>query len=207
MKPWDPGPLDRACDFASAAANAFSVTRLLALDLNVGRGIIAEIDSVCALIGQLDAACEMSRHAPVRHLKSAQDLAAQLYRNITGIYLRPEVAGDFASHLSGALNLARELEANLDRASLESLASDQGNLEHEIRKIEVPAARLLAIVTQLLPAADRDRYDEEFRSELWDLAQAGAGRFRQVAYALRQLRCARLTVSALRSPRRRGAVP
>lgn len=78
---------------------------------------------------------------------------------------------------------------------------DRSHLEGEVKRVAPPAVRLLSAVARLLPAAYRARYEEEFRAELWDLAQAGAGRLWQVAYALRQLRCARLTVSALRSPR------
>jgi len=66
---------------------------------------------------------------------------------------------------------------------------------------------LAGIASFLLPAADRARYSEEYRSELWDLAQAGAGRIRQLQYALRQLRNALPTSSALRAPRRRSSAP
>jgi hypothetical protein len=69
------------------------------------------------------------------------------------------------------------------------------------------AAGLLAAAVRLLPAADRGRYDEEYRSELWDLAQAGAGRLGQLRYALCQLRNALPTSSALGLPPRRGAAP
>jgi len=67
------------------------------------------------------------------------------------------------------------------------------------------AAGLLAAAARLLPAADRARYGEEYRSELWDLARSGAGRLRQLGYALRQLRRALPAAVALRSPRRGSA--
>jgi hypothetical protein len=67
------------------------------------------------------------------------------------------------------------------------------------------AAGLLAAAAWLLPAADRARYGEEYRSELWDLAQSGAGRLRQLGYALRQLRRALPACLALRSPRHGSA--
>jgi hypothetical protein len=66
-----------------------------------------------------------------------------------------------------------------------------------------PASRLAGVASFLLPIADRARYSEEYRSELWDLAQAGAGRIRQLLCALRQIRNALPTNSALRSPRRK----
>jgi len=68
------------------------------------------------------------------------------------------------------------------------------------------AGRLAVAAAQLLPAADRARYAEEYQSELWDLAQAGAGRIRQLRHVLRQLASGILTRRALRSPRRRSAV-
>ena len=68
-----------------------------------------------------------------------------------------------------------------------------------------PASRLAGVASLLLPIADRARYSEEYRSELWDLAQAGAGRIRQLLYALRQIRNALPTSSALRSPRRKSS--
>jgi hypothetical protein len=70
-----------------------------------------------------------------------------------------------------------------------------------------PANGLAGVASLLLPIADRARYSEEYRSELWDLAQAGAGRIRQLLYALRQIRNARPTSSALRSPRRKSSAP
>ncbi len=70
-----------------------------------------------------------------------------------------------------------------------------------------PARGLADAASFLLPSADRDRYSQEFRSELWDLAQDGAGRFIQMRYALRQLRGALPMRMALRPPRRRSAAP
>jgi hypothetical protein len=72
----------------------------------------------------------------------------------------------------------------------------------------LPARGLLATAGILLPRADRARYMQEYRSELWDLAQTGEGRLRQLLYALRQLRSTIPMGLALRSPRRsKGAAP
>jgi hypothetical protein len=68
-----------------------------------------------------------------------------------------------------------------------------------------PACRLTDAASFFLPAADRARYAAEYRSELWDLARAGAGCLRQLLYALRQFRAAVPMAFALRSPRRKGA--
>jgi hypothetical protein len=84
-----------------------------------------------------------------------------------------------------------------------------GRLNRDIptREPGRPASGLVAATARLLPVADRERYAEEFRSELWDLAQAGAGRLRQLGYAFRQLLRAIPMSLTLRSPRRRSAVP
>lgn len=75
------------------------------------------------------------------------------------------------------------------------------------KRVARSAVRLLTAAACLLPAAGRARYAEEYRSELWELAQSGAGRLRQLRYALRQLFNVRRMGFALRSPRRRGAAP
>jgi hypothetical protein len=71
--------------------------------------------------------------------------------------------------------------------------------------VTVPAARLVTVAARLLPAGSRARYAEEFRSELWDLAAAGAGRCGQVRYAARQLVCAGPLRLVMLTPRRKKA--
>jgi hypothetical protein len=62
------------------------------------------------------------------------------------------------------------------------------------------AAKMLAVAALMLPAEYRAQYGEEYLSELWDLAQSGDGRLRQLRYALRQLLCAIPMSRALRPP-------
>jgi hypothetical protein len=100
----------------------------------------------------------------------------------------------------GALDLAGALDAALGLDT-----SDRSRAHWEAGQVAPSAARLLACAARLLPAADRARHAEEYRSELWELAQAGAGRLGQLGYALRQLRSTPRTGRALRSLRRRGA--
>lgn len=69
------------------------------------------------------------------------------------------------------------------------------------------AIRIAAAAARLLPAADRVRYDEEYRSELWELAAAGTGRPKQIGCALRQFRGAVPLRFAVLSPHRRKASP
>lgn len=82
-------------------------------------------------------------------------------------------------------------------------ASDR--LQNDTEQVAPSAATLLAAAVRLLPESDRTRYTEEYRAELWDLAQAGAGRIRQLLYALCQVRSAHQMGVALRAPRRRSA--
>jgi hypothetical protein len=74
-------------------------------------------------------------------------------------------------------------------------------------KVVSSGAGLLAVAVRLLPAADRAQYAQEYLCELWELAQSGVGRRGQLRYALRQLLRVLPMGFALRSPRRRSAVP
>jgi hypothetical protein len=78
---------------------------------------------------------------------------------------------------------------------------------HRFVQTAAPARGLVVAASWLLPAALRARYGEEYRSELWDLAAAGAGRRQQLGYALRQFRCAVPLRFAVLSPRHRRAAP
>jgi hypothetical protein len=101
--------------------------------------------------------------------------------------------------------VARDLMRALERSVTDDPERAGEGERGEARRVASSAAGLLTVATRLLPVADRPRHGEEYRSELWDLAQAGAGRLGQLGYALRQVRSAPRTGLALRSPRRRGA--
>lgn len=75
------------------------------------------------------------------------------------------------------------------------------------RRVVSLAASMLSTAARLLPANDRVRYAEEFRSELWEIAQAGGRRRAQLAYAARQVVSAWRLAAALRTRRRRRAAP
>lgn len=66
------------------------------------------------------------------------------------------------------------------------------------------ALRLTETVARMLPTENRTRYGEEFGSELADIALAGGGRWAQMAYAVRQVRCVWQLRAELRR-RRSGA--
>jgi len=123
-----------------------------------------------------------------------------------------------ASNLVGSLTEGSQLTIVLEGAVQAARAQ---NIEHILAKHSVPlgktsghtpahriapaASRLAAATARLLPASDRERFHEEFRSELWDLAAAGMAPRRQIAHALSQLRCAVPLRFAVLSPRRRRA--
>jgi hypothetical protein len=79
-------------------------------------------------------------------------------------------------------------------------------MQRSIRQVPALAAWLLAAV-RLLPAADRTRYAEEYRSELWDLTRPGAGRLRLLGYVMRQLLRILPLCCVLRAPRHGSPVP
>jgi hypothetical protein len=109
--------------------------------------------------------------------------------------LELEIDHDIARNLDRAHDLGR------DRAAARANGSGQPGA----RRVAPAAASLLTTAARLLPAAHRSRYAEEYRSELWDLAQAGAGRIRQLRYALCQFRNVVPMSVTLRSPRRRSS--
>ncbi|MEO6091013.1 MAG: hypothetical protein ABIQ18_48710 [Umezawaea sp.] len=74
---------------------------------------------------------------------------------------------------------------------------------------EVPASRsvtwLLGRAAGLLPGADRERYLDEYRSELYELAAAGVPGRTRIACAVRILLRAPLLRWELRKPQRESA--
>jgi DNA-binding CsgD family transcriptional regulator len=93
------------------------------------------------------------------------------------------------------------------QVALRTIADAVDVRQRRTRRVARSAVGLLAAAVRLLPAADRARYADEYLSELWELAQSGDGRIRQVRYALRQLRRVPSMGFALRSLRRRSAEP
>ncbi len=65
------------------------------------------------------------------------------------------------------------------------------------------AGRLLAAAVRVLPTADRVRYAEEYRSELWEIARAGQPRHSQLLYAFLQVVSSLRLRAELRASRQR----
>ncbi len=109
---------------------------------------------------------------------------------------------DFARAPARALALALALAHDL---SLARTAGDRG--QHGPGRVAPSAERLLDAAARLLPAADRARYAEEYRSELREIAHSGRSRRRQLRYASRQLASSVPLHAELLTPRRRKASP
>ena len=77
----------------------------------------------------------------------------------------------------------------------------------QARQPTLSGCRLSAVAAWLLPAGERARYGEEYRSELHDLAAAGAGRRQQLGYAIRLLVRAMPLRLAMLAPRHGKASP
>lgn len=122
-------------------------------------------------------------------------------------------ARELVLHLEGDLD--RDLDPDLafayDRAQellgVLQAATASINAVTPARGPGALAGRLLAAAAWLVPTRNRARYAEEFRSELAEVAQAGGGRFAQLAYALRVAASSVRLRVALASPRREGAAP
>jgi hypothetical protein len=190
------------CDLAQAIAKACDLTRGLAraadTDLiyasHLAREIAREISRASDLANKVNHAyvgleadlanADVHASSLVRHLAQIQDRARVRDR----VFVRFEVSATVS---------------NLGRAGkLVGIAAAPGR-----RQVMPSAKRLLDAAARVLPAADRARYADEYRSELWELAHAGAGCLRQLRYALRQLRRAPSMGFTLRSPHRRSATP
>jgi hypothetical protein len=119
---------------------------------------------------------------------------------------------DRASRLAGACagvsmlayDLAIQLHSEAQPAT--AIADDEGE-GRLARRIAPLAGRLVTAAAQMLPAADRSRFAAEYRSELWHLAAADEGRWKQLKYAARQLTRAVPLRLALVAARGRKATP
>ena len=134
------------------------------------------------------------------------DLAAARVETLAAVCAR---AGD--AHVGDALALASVHAGEPAQALAEAgqVPGERGSgWTDRVRPRVAPlAARLLGMAARLLPEADRARYAEEFRCEVWELAAAGAARWGQLARAARVLTRAWETWAALRATARRQAVP
>jgi hypothetical protein len=123
-------------------------------------------------------------------------------------------AGATLSQLRGALSIAREVAGllSLDLAPAIGQLTDRTTNKPARKTVggrgRNPATRsavkVVAVAVRILPAKDRPRFDEEFRSELYYLASAGASRMAQLRYALNQVNRAFEHRTELLRPARRS---
>ena len=199
--------LDQACGLARAVARGVGrdlgrdLARDLARDLIDAVGLARDLVRACDRFTPQTGAPDYTRDL-IRNLDHARELVLILASD-------PAIALGHASNREPASELARnfirEVAHNL---ILEPASENAATVQHEAGQVVPLAGRLLAIASRLLPARDRARYADEFRSELWEIAHAVAGRRRaQLAYAARQVMSAWRLRAELRVPRRRRAAP
>lgn len=140
----------------------------------------------------------------VRDLDRALDAARALASSLTLAHLA--FAGFSARHLLRVRDNARALDRTLDpvrtqgRPRCRELRLDLAPVEDLLLQVQAgltqagkgsalrasrPAQWLTKAAIRLLPAADRPRYCEEWRAELWELAVQRVPRRRQTAHAVR----------------------
>jgi hypothetical protein len=213
-----PDGLDRA------VVRAQSIAHDLASDLNYDVVLVRDAEAVLdrALIQSRDLNDLLNRLAHVcgdpvirpilfRISESARDLDPALFRGRERARLfAPAIASHLASDMADARGCAFHLEQLLELV-VEHLEQINGpsratyGVQRSAVRIAPSANRLLTAAARLLPADGRARYAEEYATELWEIAETGAGRRQQIHYALRQLIRAAPLRSSVRAPRRKHA--
>lgn len=200
------GYLTFACDVGWDSAGV--------LDLDLVEEISNIYGRADALALALDGAGSRAELACARDL--ADDLAriyARLHGQVdaamTAAAARPMLTPPEASAraVDGSLAGATDTATDLVRELVNAVGLADAGGQRRTRRVVPSATGLLAAAVRLLPAADRGRYAAEYLSELWDLAQFGAGRLGQLRYAFCQLVRALPMRLALRGARRRSAAP
>jgi hypothetical protein len=179
-------------------------------------------ESVAAALGDIctddlneatyDALAIAKRHGIglVNALERAQRFAADISRDASDTQLsRRDLRRNLDSARDHSANLIDDLGvvvSSLVPAGASNVGGEEAAKRPDRSKRVAPAAsRVLTVTVRPLPAIGRARYAAEFRTELWELAQSGASRRAQVAYATRQLRSAWKLRAALRTPARQRA--
>jgi hypothetical protein len=109
-----------------------------------------------------------------------------------------------AEHLDVSIRCAHDL---VDTLLLAPSVIRGARASYLRQRRSIGAWRLATAAARILPMAARPRYEEEFKSELAEIACAGGGRRVQLAYAVRQVMSAARLRHELRAPQHRSAVP
>jgi len=223
-----------AAALASRTSLELVGTRSLARDIDVvlvrGRELVSALgrefvsaracaDASARAAGEARAiadGADIDAEAEIENLAAAEAAAEALAVAEAGAAVAAE-ALDAAEVLAGALTTARELATALMPTVYQ--VAELGGSERSVppgarsrrrvkaRRVAPSACRLTIVAAWLLPAGQRARYGEEYRSELYDLAAGGAGRRQQLGYALRLLGRAGPLRLAVLAPRRGKASP
>jgi hypothetical protein len=216
-------------DAFSAIGTASRVAQKGSLNLHTAAELAADLtepvrtaESVAGALGgirtdDLDAVAYDTLAIAKRHsigllnaLRRAQGFAADIAMDASDTQLsRRDLRRNLDSARDHCANLIDDL-AFFVRLVVQAEASNIWGEEAAKRpdrskRVAPAAARVLTVTVWPLPAISRARYAAEFRTELWELAQSGASRRAQVAYATRQLRSAWRLRAALRTPARQRA--
>jgi hypothetical protein len=206
------GDLVKALDLARTDARALARKR--ATEYDPDGGLADDLALAVSVAGRLISALDGARRNGffsaheidiARHLVHKVDEDFASARNLQHNFSRTRarlLSDDLAQHHASAQMLVNTL--------MHGRPVEPGRQRARRRKaffMSPAAARLAATAAWLLPSPERERYREEFRSELWELAAAGASRRHQVGHAAQVLTQAWVMRTALRSPARRRAVP
>jgi hypothetical protein len=175
--------LNQALDYARACVRALANALEFDLDLGLARAPVLADDLDLGFTHMREVILGDNARRD-REIITVHNLASDLIRYV-------------ARYFAGEINMT------LNRPASQAVSGRQ----QRTCSIASSAGRLLAAAARLLPAADRGRYAEEYRSELWEIASTGTGRLQQVRYAVSQLARAAHLRAAVMTPRRRNASP
>jgi hypothetical protein len=145
--------------------------RDLASELDGGRNRVRDLASTLRRARSLDGERRALPCSDLDRARTATD----------GLACACDLASDLHDGLVRTLDRVNGLQRAVNRTSV--APKEQETCRRVIR----PASRLTVAAAWLLPRGDRCRYGEEWRCELAELAAAGAGRWRQLKYAVRLL--------------------
>ena len=202
-------------DLESARAHALIDDLTLMSELD---WLARDVTGVGGLANDLEELHDRGMHFAVDYelnavLSCALERARDLAKNVASgaATVDGDTVGVLSSEFATALEFVRNSAAWADNIRANNAARRAQIVGRRARRWPTravsPAGYLVTTAARLLPAAYQARYVEEYQSELWDLAKAGAGRIAQLRYALCQLCCSLPMGLTLRSPRRRGAAP
>jgi hypothetical protein len=195
-----------AAALASDLGRARSLTKNVTLTAAGSRNLIRTAHSFAVDIGHLYFSARRLDQAVADGALSLDYSRALTRQLVIDMSLAAQRACGFAydtSELVGCLHAAgKNAEALV--LTLDEQASPVESAVVAVR-VSKPARWVMTLALRALPVMERSRYAEEWRSELWDLAEGPGSQRRQVIHALRTMACAVPQRSSIRQGRRRAA--